>query len=81
MANETYNGWTNRETWLINVWFNPESKEDVESAKYSFEEAYDELPDFMQDFVDYSAINWDELLEHFEDEEEEETDEDESEED
>ena len=20
MANETYNGWTNRETWAVNVW-------------------------------------------------------------
>lgn len=71
MANNTYNGWANRETWLINVWFNPESKEDVHSAQAYFEECYDQLPDFMKDFVDYSAINWDELLEHFEDEEDE----------
>lgn len=71
MSDNKYNGWTNRETWLINVWFNPESKEDVEYARQYFEEALDALPDFMRDFVDYSAINWDELLEHFEEEEEE----------
>jgi hypothetical protein len=32
MTRDTYNGWTNRETWLVNVWFNPESREDVASA-------------------------------------------------
>jgi len=69
MAN-TYNGWTNRETWLINVWFNPESKDDVYSAQSSFEECYDQLPTFMQDFVNCSVINWDELLEYFEEEDE-----------
>ena len=26
----TYNGWTNRETWLINVWYNPETLEDLD---------------------------------------------------
>lgn len=71
MANNTYNGWTNRETWLINVWFNPESKGDVYSAQSYFDECYDALPDFMKDFVDYSAINWEELLEYFEEEDEE----------
>ncbi len=34
-----YNGWTNRETWLINVWFNPESSADVDAAKETLEEA------------------------------------------
>lgn len=73
MAAETYNGWTNRETWLVNVWFNPESRSDVESAKYMIEEAYDALPDFMRDFCDINAINWNELAEHFDEEEDEET--------
>ncbi len=26
----SYNGWTNRETWLVNLWFNPESIEDLD---------------------------------------------------
>ena len=67
-TNNTYNGWTNRETWLVNVWFNPESKDDVHSARGFIEEQYEELPDFMKDFVNLDAINWNELLEHFEDE-------------
>ena len=59
----SYNGWSNRETWLINVWFNPETWEDVDSAQAYFEEAYDAMPAFMQDFVNDGMINWDELRE------------------
>lgn len=65
MADNTYNGWTNRETGLVNVWFNPESIEDVESAQSSIEETYDNLPDFMKDFCDIQSINWEELKSHF----------------
>lgn len=68
MSKHTYNGWTNRETWLVNVWFNPESREDVESARYMLEEQYDEMPNGpLKDMIDFNAINWDELLESFED--------------
>jgi hypothetical protein len=74
MSDTTYNGWTNRATWLVNVWFNPESREDVESARYAIEEAEESIPDFMRDFLCISEINWDELMEHF-DEEAEETEE------
>ncbi len=56
-----YNGWTNRETWLVNVWFNPESLSDVQMAQETLESAYDELPDFMRDFCDIQSINWEEL--------------------
>ena len=67
------NGWSNRETWLVNVWYNPESRSDVEAIRYSLEEQYDEMPDGpLKDMVDIMAINWDELLEHFEEETEEE---------
>lgn len=72
MAN-TYNGWTNRATWLVNVWGNPESRQEVESLRYHIEEEYDNMPDgILKDMIDINEINWDELLEHFEDEEEEE---------
>jgi hypothetical protein len=74
MSDTTYNGWTNRATWLVNVWFSPESREDVESARATIEEAEDAIPDFMRDFLCTSEINWDELMEHF-DEEAEETEE------
>jgi hypothetical protein len=70
MKDHTYNGWTNRATWLVNVWFNPETREDVESARYAIEEAEESIPDFMRDFLCTSEINWTELLEHFEEAEE-----------
>lgn len=66
---QNYNGWTNRATWLVNIWFNPECKEDVYMAQQMIEDAIDELPDFLKDFVD-TDINWDELLEHFDEDEE-----------
>lgn len=64
----SYNGWSNRETWLVNVWFNPKSIADVENAKSMIEESYDSLPDFMHDFVNIYSIEWQELKDHFEDE-------------
>ena len=71
MSDNTYNGWTNRATWLVNVWFNPESRDDVESALYAIEEAEEAIPAFMRDFLCTDEINWDELMEHFEEEAEE----------
>lgn len=65
----TYNGWTNRATWLVNVWFNPESKEDVQMAREQLESDIDALPDYLKDFVD-TDINWDELESHFDEESE-----------
>jgi hypothetical protein len=68
----SYNGWTNRETWLVNVWYNPESREDVEAARYTLEEQYDSIPDGpLKDMVNLDAVNWEELLEHFEEVEQE----------
>ena len=66
----TYNGWTNRETWLVNVWFNPESQSDVEMARETIEEAFDAMPDYMRDFCDIGSINWEELSSHFNEDEE-----------
>lgn len=72
MNENTYNGWRNRETWLVNLWFNPESVSDLEMAREALETVHDEMPDFMRDFVDLSAIDWRELEESLEIEEEEE---------
>jgi ABC-type bacteriocin/lantibiotic exporter with double-glycine peptidase domain len=73
------NGWTNRATWLIELWFNPESVADVQSAKEHFETAVDKVPDFLKDFID-SDVNWEELEEQFKEDEEEDEEEDEPEE-
>jgi predicted NUDIX family NTP pyrophosphohydrolase len=67
---EQYNGWSNRKTWLVNVWFNPESRADVDYARETIEEEWNKMPGFMQDFCDIGAINWDELVEHFDEESE-----------
>ena len=71
----SYNGWTNRETWLVNIWYEPESRADVEFAREDLEYQYDNLPNGpFKDMIDIMAINWDELLEHFEEETEEDED-------
>ena len=68
-----YNGWSNRETWLVNVWFNPESRDDVEFARSIIDEQYDSIPDgVIKDMIDIDAINWGELMEHFEEPEDQE---------
>ena len=69
-----YNGWKNRETWLVNLHFNPENKGDVEVIKAMLEEQEETLPPFFRDLVDLSMIDWDELAEEEEEEEEEEED-------
>lgn len=62
MSDKTYNGWTNRATWLVNVWGNPESKSDVQMLRADLEEQYDALPDgILKDMLCLDEINWEEL--------------------
>ena len=67
MTNETYNGWTNRETWLVNLWFGDdwESYDDVESTREFIEEQVEELPNWLQDFIYLGSVNWDELKSNY----------------
>lgn len=58
------NGWRNRETWLVNVWFNPESLTDLDYAKEYLEDQVDQLPGVLRDFIDLGAIDWRELRDH-----------------
>ena len=67
----SYNGWSNRETWLINVWFNPETKADLEMIKERLEEDLEAIPDYLKDFIDDGIIDWNELEEALDPEEEE----------
>lgn len=61
-----YNGWSNRETWLVGLWFNPETKNDVEILKEQLSQEYYEsgkFTDFWSDMVSFSSIDWRELKE------------------
>lgn len=72
----TYNGWTNRQTWLINIWFMEglDGQEPV-TAEYLQEmveeyiyDALESVPtnprNFLQDIMDISDVNWDELADN-----------------
>ena len=69
------NGWTNRETWLVNVHFgdNFEQEGDINAVKEYLETAWEnadiEGKRFFDDFMNLELINWDELLEHYQEEE------------
>ena len=68
-----YNGWTNRETWAVSLWFSDgwESPKDVDYTREFLMEEWDsvsdQIPDYMKDLLcfDYSTIrygiNWEEL--------------------
>lgn len=68
----SYNGWSNRETWLVNVWFNPESAGDVQLARSMIEEQYDAMENgVLKDMLSIGSIDWNELESCFDDEDNE----------
>jgi hypothetical protein len=68
----SYNGWRNRETWLVNLWYNPERKSDLEYIKEDLDEQYDNLPNgALKDMIDLQSIDWRELEEALDPDEEE----------
>lgn len=72
----SYNGWSNRETWLVNVWFNPENKADLDYARETIEDNYNAIPNGpLKDMIGISLINWAELGSYFDEEENEEEEE------
>lgn len=72
MSQYKYNGWSNRETWLVNVWFSPETKSDVDYAEDVLNEQYNALPDgVLKDMIDLNSINWDELRDNCSEDEDE----------
>lgn len=66
-----YSGWTNRETWLVNVHFGDhwENAGDVNGTKEYLETAWEnaevEAKRFFDDYINFNLVNWDELLEHY----------------
>ena len=56
------NGWTNRETWLVSLWHNPKSVEDLEYIKELLEDQLESLGNCcLADMIDLQSINWIEL--------------------
>ena len=76
MTNTKYNGWANRETWLVNVWYG-DFFSDSETGTWDSnaiqefieEEVYGEdcgnAQGFVADIIDLSIIDYHELAEHF----------------
>jgi len=69
----TYNGWTNRSTWLINLWYEPNTTSDLDWIKEELEEKVNDLSNgecltdkILADMIDLQDVNWDELKEHIE---------------
>jgi hypothetical protein len=74
-----YNGWTNRETWLVNLWFGEvlngiAADYGTITARYiaaHVQNYVDEIVPtgtFISDLIDLDSINWGELAEHYKDE-------------
>jgi ribonuclease HI len=81
--NMSYNGWKNRQTWLVNVHFGDYLQELVEDGYRvdadfikqvvddHFQEQVKDLSMFVQDMIDDAGIDWDELAAHYPQDEEE----------
>jgi hypothetical protein len=67
----TYNGWTNRETWLVNIWF-MDSLDGCEEVSADYlqdmveEHVYSMIKSasFVADMIDLGCIDWAELAEN-----------------
>jgi len=57
-----YNGYTNRETWLVDMYFKIETLDDWTLAKLEIEEIKTNIKDrFLSDYVNFSKIDWQNL--------------------
>lgn len=56
-----YQGTTNRETYIIQSHYKPNSLKEVQEIKKELEEMYEKLLPVFQDFVTIAHIDWEEL--------------------
>lgn len=79
----SYNGWKNRQTWLVNVHFGDYLQELADEGQKidadfirdmvdeHFQEQVKDLSMFVQDMIDDAGIDWDELAAHYPQDEDE----------
>jgi len=70
-----YNGWANRETWLVNVWLGDYFSEVAldgqhRMADYIESTVYDmlddaDMPDMFKDFIDLGCVDYRALADHY----------------
>ena len=72
----TYNGWTNRSTWLIKIWYEPIYKSDLDWIKDELEQKVSDLANselvtdkILADMINLQEVDWNELKDHIETEE------------
>ena len=63
----SYNGWENRETWLVNLWFNPVTAREVDYIRETLESDFYDMvgeSNIYTDMINFNAINWREIIDN-----------------
>jgi hypothetical protein len=51
----TYNGWANKETWLINIWFGDDMHDSAKENGYAIDESW--CKDMVNEYLENSVKN------------------------